>query len=103
MALRLKKGTTSKLGLVGLKDANDSAVTNATVQAWLYDRNNQEVGDSTFPISLTHDSGGNYYGTIPAAIDVKAGSLYTVKIVAESSSLTGEWRYKVYCEYADGE
>lgn len=101
MALTLHKGTTSRLGLIGLKDADATAVTNATVQAWLFDKSGYEIGDSTFPISLTHDASGNYYGDIDAAVDVQAKKFYKVRIVATAASLRAQWFESVICEHAN--
>lgn len=100
MALILYKGTTSQLGLIGLKDINDTPVTNATVTAVLYDRLGNEIGGQSWPLALTHDSGGDYYGTLESDIDVFVNKRYEVEIEADAAGLQATWRESVTCEYA---
>lgn len=100
MSLTLFKGTTSRLGLPGLKDIDGSPVTNATVEAVIYDRLGNEIAGQSWPLLLTHDSDGNYYGTLESDIDVDVGKRYEVEIVATASSLQSTWRESVTCTYA---
>ena len=101
MALVLYKSTSSRLGLTSLTDANGDAVTNATVEATIYDRNNQQIGGTSWPISLTHSSGGNYYATLDYDLDIRIGKRYQVEVVATTGSLKKTWREDIDCEYAD--
>lgn len=103
MSLVLYKSTTSKLGLIGLVDEDGSAVTNATVTASLTDTSGDELNGQSSPITLTHDSGGNYYGTLSEDLDVKAGKRYRVEITATSGNLQSVWRESVNCRYADSD
>lgn len=102
MALTLLKSTSMRLTLSGLVDINGDPVTNATVTATIFDRTGQdEIGGTSWPITLAHDSGGDYFNTLDYDLDIRIGKRYVVEIIAVSGSLQSTWQEDCICEYAD--
>jgi len=80
---------TNVVELRGLIDSQtETAVTNATATVTLLD----SAGTITAgPISLTHDAGGNYFGTLSDDVSLTQGQRYTAKVTATVGTTVGTW------------
>jgi hypothetical protein len=83
---------------VTIKDADDAAITTATVTAGLYDPAGVLVTSSD--ISLTHDDAGVYEGWMPDSLSLTEGAVYTLKITATYDSKQAVWKEDLTCRYA---
>lgn len=78
--------------LDGLKDDDGTAVTAATVEARVLDRDKEEVAGIAWPVTLSHTSNGNYEGTIDKALQLEDKALYYVEVTASHSGRDATWR-----------
>ncbi len=79
-----------------LTDAVTGAViTDATVTGRLEDVAGTAVSGETWPVNLTHVSGGVYRGAVAYAVAVQEGVSYYAEIVAERSGSRSTWRVPV--------
>ena len=64
-----------------LKDQDGNAVTGATVEATVYERDGEtEVEGMTFPVSLSDDGSGNYSVTLEDTLELTLGNVYLIKV-----------------------
>jgi hypothetical protein len=57
--------------------ATGAADTGATVSVTVKDSAGDNVAGETWPVSLTHASGGTYRGTLSDAVELVEGAVYT--------------------------
>lgn len=89
---RIYLGNDHVVHLSGLKDDDGAAVTGATVEARVLDRDKQPVSGITWPVPLTHIGGGDYKGVIDASIVLEDRALYYVEVTASYNGLDALWR-----------
>lgn len=93
MAERIYINNDNLLTVSSLKNANGGAlVTDATVQATLYDSDDTEVTGQTWPLVLGADGSGNYSGQLQDTINLVDQAQYEAVITAEGAGLQAEWR-----------
>lgn len=86
------------LELAALKDESGTAVTSATVEATLYERDKStEIGGETWPITLTHQSDGTYRGDLTRAIEVTEGQVVWAKVTGTYNGKQYEGWQQAYC------
>lgn len=93
-------GNDHVVSLTGLKDSDGTEVTTATVEMTLLD-GGTEVSGITWPISLSHDSGGDYSAVLDKAVEVTVGKRYTLKVTATVGTTEAEWREWVVVKRRD--
>lgn len=86
-------GNSSVVTVSDLRSATTGdLVTGATVQATgLTTARGASVSGITLPLALSEVSAGQYRGSIPATVDIKANRLYLLTVTAESAGVTGQW------------
>lgn len=76
-----------------VRDKDDSTIADATVSATLYEYDGKTpVAGFTWPITLTHILDGLYEGVFHTNVEIAAGRLYVLKVVAEKGSTRAEWK-----------
>jgi len=92
--ITLYKGNSTNLELQTLTNVvTDVADTGATVTATVKDQAGTEVAGQTWPLTMTHDTGGTYRGTLEFDLDIHVGRTYFVEITATGSGgEKGFWR-----------
>lgn len=78
--------------LAGLTDDDGVAVTSATVEARVLDRNFQPVGGVSWPVTMSHVGNGDYEGVIDSSIVLTDRSLYYLEVTASYAGLDATWR-----------
>lgn len=84
-------GNTNLIELTGLSDPlTDTPIIDATVTVTIKDREGEDVEGQTWPLSLAYvpDSDGDYRATIGPQVDLAAGDLYVIEIVAVATQGT---------------
>lgn len=76
-------------------ELTDTVITDAAVTAQLEDAAGATVSGETWPITLSHVSGGVYRGGAAYGVAVEEGVDYVVEIVADKAGNRGTWRVPV--------
>lgn len=100
---RLFIGNDHLVTLSGLKDQDGAAITSATVQATLYERDRStEVAGVTWPLALTHVADGAYEAQLPESVGVLLNRTYALKVAASVGEANYESWLDVYTERRSG-
>lgn len=91
--VKLYSGNNShRVEVSDLKDGDGAVVTDATVSVTIYESDGEtEVTGVTWPVSLSHDSNGEYKGVVPHDAAIDAGSRYRILINASRGVDKGQW------------
>lgn len=98
MSLVIYIGNTTVIELVALTNSTtDTAITDATVTVTLVDKRlKQSVSGQSWPLSMTHVSGGTYRGTIENDVVISDQREYEAVVTATASGVgAATWRPRV--------
>jgi len=98
MSLKIFVDNDHTLKLENLQDQDGNAITSATVEAEVLDRDGNQVSGISQPITLTHQSNGNYEGTLDSSAELNFVNSYTIKITATKGSTKAVWQPAVDLE-----
>lgn len=83
----------------GVVDADGEAITNATVEVTLLESDGEtEVAGETWPVTLTHQSAGNYQGELPYTVEVDPALEYNLKVIISAGTVTRSYIDNVYID-----
>lgn len=103
---------TNELLLTGLKsELDDTFINNASVTATVLDKDGDEVGGETWPITMAYvaASNGNYRGTLKYTLPLAPRQSYTAIIDANGDTTSppverrGHWQFKFKAETRTGD
>ena len=81
--------------LASLVDEDSAAVTGATVQATINDMAGNAVSGETWPLTLSHTTGGTYQGTASNSLSLTANKTYKVVITANNGGVIRTFNHDV--------
>jgi len=94
MQIDLYAGANTHRAVAVVVDANNDAITNASVGLTLYEQDGTtKVGGTAWPATLDHVGGGHYEGQISSDAAVEHGKLYVVLLTVTQGGTKGELRY----------
>lgn len=79
--------------LKNLQDQDGNDVTTATVTAEILDSDDNQVSGVSQPITLSHQSGGTYEGTLDEGVSLNESTDdFFLRINADDGSANAEWK-----------
>lgn len=79
-----------------------AVITDATVVAQLEDAAGATVSGTTWPVTLSHVSGGVYRAAVSHGVVLTEGTDYVVEIQADKSGNRATWRVPVIAQQRTG-
>lgn len=78
--------------LVTLTGDDGAPITSGTVTATMTDTAGEAVAGETWPVALTHTTGGVWQVVLQSDIQIRDGRMYRVNVTAVNGTINGAWR-----------